>query len=141
MNGHKITRAEFDNAFRQQVDRARSMLGAQFDAKMFETPEPRAAMVDSLVQQRAMADETQRLHLTASDDAVRRALLVRSGDLVAAASPTARIDLDRYKQLLAMQGMTPAQYDERMRYTTRDRADSGQHPGERRSRRRRLRRV
>ena len=32
VNGHKITRAEFDSAFRQQVDRARSMLGAQFDA-------------------------------------------------------------------------------------------------------------
>ncbi|GJH28722.1 SurA N-terminal domain-containing protein [Caballeronia novacaledonica] len=116
VNGHKITRAEFDSAFRQQVDRARSMLGAQFDAKMFDTPEARAAMVDSLVQQRAMADETQRLHLTASDDAVRRALL--SDPVISSLKkPDGSIDLDRYKQLLAMQGMTPAQYDERMRYT------------------------
>ncbi|SAL78638.1 PpiC-type peptidyl-prolyl cis-trans isomerase [Caballeronia arvi] len=116
VNGHKITRAEFDSAFRQQVDRARSMLGAQFDAKMFDTPETRAAMVDSLVQQRAMADETQRLHLTASDDAVRRALM---SDPVISSLKNAdgSIDLERYKQLLAMQGMTPAQYDERMRYT------------------------
>ncbi|KXV09904.1 peptidylprolyl isomerase [Caballeronia megalochromosomata] len=116
VNGHKITRAEFDSAFRQQVDRARSMLGAQFDAKMFDTPEARAAMVDSLVQQRVMADETQRLHLTASDDAVRRALL--SDPVISSLKkPDGSIDLDRYKQLLAMQGMTPAQYDERMRYT------------------------
>ncbi|SAK61298.1 PpiC-type peptidyl-prolyl cis-trans isomerase [Caballeronia calidae] len=116
VNGHKITRAEFDSAFRQQVDRARSMLGSQFDAKMFDTPETRAAMVDSLVQQRAMADETQRLHLTASDDAVRRALL--SDPVISSLKkPDGTIDLERYKQLLAMQGMTPAQYDERMRYT------------------------
>ncbi|SAK78783.1 PpiC-type peptidyl-prolyl cis-trans isomerase [Caballeronia catudaia] len=116
VNGHKITRAEFDSAFRQQVDRARSMLGAQFDAKMFDTPETRAAMVDSLVQQRVMADETQRLHLTASDDAVRRALM--SDPVISSLKkPDGSIDLERYKQLLAMQGMTPAQYDERMRYT------------------------
>ncbi|CCD39840.1 Peptidyl-prolyl cis-trans isomerase ppiD [Candidatus Paraburkholderia kirkii UZHbot1] len=116
VNGHKITRAEFDSAFRQQVDRARSMLGSQFDAKMFDTPETRAAMVDSLVQQRAMADETQRLHLTASDDAVRRALLA-DPVISSLRKPDGTIDVDRYKQLLAMQGMTPAQYDERMRYT------------------------
>ncbi|CAH2777248.1 MAG: Peptidyl-prolyl cis-trans isomerase PpiD (EC [uncultured Caballeronia sp.] len=116
VNGHKITRAEFDSAFRQQVDRARSMLGSQFDAKMFDTPETRAVMVDSLVQQRAMADETQRLHLTASDDAVRRALLA-DPVISSLRKPDGTIDADRYKQLLAMQGMTPTQYDERMRYT------------------------
>lgn len=124
VNGHKITRAEFDSAFRQQVDRARSMLGSQFDAKMFDTPEARAAMVDSLVQQRAMADETQRLHLTASDDAVRRALL-NDPVISSLKKPDGSIDLDRYKQLLAMQGMTPAQYDERMRYSIA----TGQIPG------------
>jgi peptidyl-prolyl cis-trans isomerase D len=31
-------------------------------------------------------------------------------------NPDGSIDLDRYKQLLAMQGMTPDQYDERVRY-------------------------
>jgi peptidyl-prolyl cis-trans isomerase D len=115
VNGHKITRAEFDSAFRQQVDRARSMLGSQFDAKMFDTPESRAAMVDSLVQQRSLADEAQRLHLTASDDAVRRALLA-DPVISSLRKPDGTMDVDRYKQLLAMQGMTPAQYDERMRY-------------------------
>jgi peptidyl-prolyl cis-trans isomerase D len=116
VNGHKITRAEYESAFRQQVDRARAMLGAQFDPKMFDSPETRSAMVNSLVQQRVMADETQRLHLTASDDAVRRALLSDPG-IASLRKPDGTIDLDRYKQLLAMQGMTPAQYDERMRYT------------------------
>ncbi len=116
VNGHKITRAEFDSAFKQQVDRARQMLGAQFDAKMFDSPETRAAMVDSLVQQRALSDETQRLHLTASDDAVRRALL-NDPVISSLRKSDGSIDLDRYKQLLAMQGMTPEQYDERMRYS------------------------
>src|SRR6266702_3798919 len=115
VNGHKITRVEFDGAMRQQVDRARQMLGAQFDPKMFETPEMRASLIDSLVQQRVLADETQRLHLTASDEAVRRALLA-DPTIASLRKPDGSIDVEQYKQLLAMQGMTPEQYDERVRY-------------------------
>ncbi|CAN7352767.1 SurA N-terminal domain-containing protein [Caballeronia sp. dw_19] len=115
VNGHKITRVEYDGAMRQQVDRARQMLGAQFDPKMFETPEMRASLIDSLVQQRMLADETQRLHLTASDAAVRRALLA-DPTIASLRKPDGSIDVDQYKQLLAMQGMTPEQYDERVRY-------------------------
>ena len=115
VNGHKITRAEFDGAMRQQLDQARQFLGAQFDAKMLDTPARRRELLDNLIQQRALADEAQREHLTASDDAVRRALLA---DPVIASlrKPDGSIDIDRYKQLLAMQGMTPEQYDERVRY-------------------------
>ena len=116
VNGHKITRAEYDDAMRQQLGRARQMLGAQFDAKMFDTPERRKQLLDSLIEQRVLVDETQRLHLTASDDAVRRTLL--SDPVISSLkNPDGSIDVSRYKELLAMQGMTPDQYDERVRYT------------------------
>ncbi|CAH2909540.1 MAG: Peptidyl-prolyl cis-trans isomerase PpiD (EC [uncultured Paraburkholderia sp.] len=115
-NGHKITRAEYDNAMRQQLDRARQMLGAQFDIKAFDTPERRSEMLDGLIEQRVLADETQRLHLTASDDAVRRVLL-NDPVISSLKKPDGSIDVDRYKQLLAVQGMTPDQYDERVRYS------------------------
>jgi peptidyl-prolyl cis-trans isomerase D len=59
VNGHKITRAEYDDAMRQQLDRARQMLGGQFDAKMFDTPERRRQLLDSLIEQRVLADATQ----------------------------------------------------------------------------------
>ncbi|MCC8401788.1 SurA N-terminal domain-containing protein [Paraburkholderia sp. MMS20-SJTN17] len=115
VNGHKITRVEYDDAMRQQIDRGRQMLGAQFDMKAFDTPERRRQMLDGMIEQRVLADETQRLHLSASDDAVRRALL--SDPVISSLkNPDGSIDLDRYKQLLAMQGMTPDQYDERVRY-------------------------
>ena len=115
VNGHKITRAEFDSAMRQQLDQARQYLGAQFDAKVLDTPARRQDLLDNLIQQRALADETQREYLTASDDAVRRALLA---DPVIASlrKPDGSIDIERYTQLLAMQGMTPDQYQERVRY-------------------------
>ncbi|WP_038766112.1 SurA N-terminal domain-containing protein [Burkholderia pseudomallei] len=115
VNGHKITRAEFDGTLRQQVDQARQVLGAQFDAKAFDTPERRQQLLDGLIQQRALADETQRLHLSASDGAVRQTLL---SDPVIASLKKAdgSFDAERYTQMLAMQGMTPDQYQERVRY-------------------------
>jgi peptidyl-prolyl cis-trans isomerase D len=115
VNGHKIARAEFDSAMRQQLDQARQFLGAQFDAKALDTPARRRELLDNLIQQRVLADEAQREHLTASDDAVRRALL--SDPVISSLrKPDGSIDIERYKQLLAMQGMTPEQYDERVRY-------------------------
>ena len=116
VNGHKITRAEYDSAARAQLEQARQMLGARFDASTFDTPQHRKDVLEGLIQQRVLADETQRLHLTASDDAVRRALL--SDPVISSLKkPDGSIDLDRYKELLAMQGMTPEQYDERVRYS------------------------
>jgi peptidyl-prolyl cis-trans isomerase D len=116
VNGHKITRTDFDSRMRQQLDQARQMLGAQFDPKIIDTPEHRKDILDGLIDQRVVADETQRLHLTASDDAVRRAEMA-SGIVAAAKNPDGSIDLDRYKQTLAMMGMTPEQFDESMRYS------------------------
>ncbi|WP_423392537.1 SurA N-terminal domain-containing protein [Burkholderia sp. LMG 21824] len=116
VNGHKITRVEFDGAFRQQIDQARQALGGQFDIKMFDTPEHRKQVLDGLIQQRVLADETQRLHLTASDNAVRDALM--SDPMIASLKkPDGSIDVERYAQLLAFQGMTPEQYQERVRYS------------------------
>ncbi|PLZ03706.1 peptidylprolyl isomerase [Burkholderia sp. WAC0059] len=115
VNGHKIPRAEFEDALNQQLDQARQVLGAHFDASVIDTPQHRRDILDGLIQQQVLTDETQRLHLTASDDAVRRALL--SDPVIASLKrPDGSIDLDRYKELLAMQGMTPEQYDERVRY-------------------------
>ena len=116
VNGHKIPRADYDNAMRQQLDQARQALGAQFDPKVLDTPERRRDVLDGLIQQRVLADETQRQHLTASDDAVRRVLL-NDPIISSLKNPDGTIDVNRYKQLLAMQGMTPEQYDERVRYS------------------------
>jgi peptidyl-prolyl cis-trans isomerase D len=116
VNGHKITRTEYDNASRQQLDQARRVMGSQFDASAFDTPQHRKDILDGLIQQRVIIDETQRLHLTASDDAVRRTLLA-DPVISSLKNPDGTINLDQYKQLLAMQGMTPEQYDERVRYS------------------------
>jgi peptidyl-prolyl cis-trans isomerase D len=116
VNGQPITRQEYDAALRDQTDRMRQMLGANYDAKSFDTPEMRRALLDSLVQRRLLADHTQRANLTVTDNALRAALL----DIPAIAQlkkPDGSIDAPQYTALLAQQGMTVDQFEQRVRFS------------------------
>ena len=50
-----------------QIDRYRQAMGAQFDQKMFETPEAKQAILDNLIAERALNAEVARNHLTITD--------------------------------------------------------------------------
>lgn len=112
VNGYTIARTEFDNTMRQQLDMARAQPG--FDESLFDTPQNRQAILDGMIRQRVLGDETQRLHLSAPDEAVHRAEM-NDPAIAALKKPDGLIDLDRYRDMLARQGMTPDQYDARVR--------------------------
>lgn len=63
----RVTTAEFDQALRQQQDRIRGMLGANFDPKMFETKEARTQVVDDLINQRLIVVAAERAGVRVSD--------------------------------------------------------------------------
>lgn len=115
VNGHKISIQEFDAAVRDQMDNLRDRLGASFDAKTFDTPKMRAALLDQMIQQRTVADEAQRENLTATNDAVLKYELSLPA-IAQLRKPDGTMDLDAYRSLLASQGMTPDQFDARIRY-------------------------
>ena len=110
--GQTITQQEFDAAQRDQMERFRQMFGAQFDPKMFDTPEAKRGILDNLIAQRALAAEAQRDHLAVSDQALQQTILAIPG----LTSEDGKFDSERYKAMLAMQGMTPAMYEARLRY-------------------------
>ncbi|QAU34412.1 SurA N-terminal domain-containing protein [Janthinobacterium sp. 17J80-10] len=109
--GQSITQAEFDEAQRRQTEQYRQMLGGQFDPKLFDTPQQRKTILDGLIAQRALAAEAARNNLLASDQALQQAILGMEG-LTAA---DGKFDHDRYKSLLAMQGMTPVMFETSLR--------------------------
>ncbi|MGI4814340.1 MAG: SurA N-terminal domain-containing protein [Janthinobacterium lividum] len=115
VGGQKIPRQEYDNAMREQLDRARQMLGASFDPKMFDTPTIRQGVLEGLIQQRVVAQAAQNEFLTAPDTAVRRAIVAIPA-IQALQKPDGTFDVEQYRQLLATQGMTPEQFDERVRF-------------------------
>ena len=107
----KVTRQEWEEAQRQQMDRYRQMFGAQFDQKMFETPEAKQAILDNLIAERALNAEIARNHLTINDATLQKSILA----IDAFKKPDGSFDMEQYKGALAAQGMTPAMFDARMR--------------------------
>src|SRR5690349_15558443 len=73
--GQKVTQQEWEEAQRRQIDQARRMMGAQFDQKLFETPEAKQAILNNLVAERAVAAEIARGNLTVSDAALQKSIL------------------------------------------------------------------
>ncbi|MBI3284184.1 MAG: SurA N-terminal domain-containing protein [Burkholderiales bacterium] len=106
-----ISQQEFDAAIREQLDRLRQMYGPQFDAKMLNTPEARQNILDDLIARKATSVELARNHLTVTDQTLQQAILATPG----LTKPDGNFDADRYKSLLAAQGMTPAMYEQRLR--------------------------
>ncbi|WP_373380092.1 SurA N-terminal domain-containing protein [Cupriavidus nantongensis] len=116
VDGRAISVQEVDNVVRDQSERARQILGANYDPRQFEGPEARKAVLDQLIQQRVMANAVANEHLTVSD----AKLLEEINSLPAIAQlprgKDGKIDDKAYLQLLQSQGMTPEQFDARMRF-------------------------
>jgi peptidyl-prolyl cis-trans isomerase D len=111
VGGQAITQPELDAAQKQQMDRFRQMFGDQIDTKMFDTPEAREEVLQNLIAQKALAVEAAHSHLTVSDQSLQQTILGIPG-LIGA---DGKFDSERYKSLLAMQGMTPGMYEARLR--------------------------
>lgn len=109
--GQSITQQELENAQRQQLDRLRQMFGDQFDPKMFDTPEARQDILDNLIAQKVLAAEAANKQLTVSDQQLQQTILGIPG----LTKPDGTFDSEQYKSLLAMQGMTPASFESRLR--------------------------
>src|ERR1039458_9261440 len=67
---YKIAQQELENALRQQQDRMRQQLGANFDAAMFDNPEMKRAVLDNLVSQRLLVERAKAARLAVPDDQV-----------------------------------------------------------------------
>jgi peptidyl-prolyl cis-trans isomerase D len=105
VDGIDITQAEWDNVHRQEVDRLRAQVPG-LDIKLLDTPEAKYSSLERLVRERVMAAAAERLNLGASNQ--RLAQELQSNPQIAMLRKSdGSLDIERYKQLLASQGMTP----------------------------------
>lgn len=109
--GYSITKQEFEAAQREQMERFSQMLGAQFDPKVLDTPEMRQSVLDNLIAQRALLAELSNKNLSVSDQSLQQAIL----SMPALTSPDGKFDRERYRSLLAAQGLTPSAYEASLR--------------------------
>ncbi|MBS0316378.1 MAG: SurA N-terminal domain-containing protein [Proteobacteria bacterium] len=109
VDGHDISQADWDNAHRREVDRMRAS-NPTLDAKLFDSPQARYATLEQLVHQQVLAAAAQKFHLIASDQQLAQAL-EQNPTIAALRKSDGTLDMSRYKQLLAAQGMTPESFE------------------------------
>ncbi len=106
-----ISAQEFENARRSQIDNMRRILGDQIDPAMFDNPAARKQILEGLIDQRLLAVTAQSNRLTVADSAVRTAIQQIPG----ITNESGAFDFERYKTILAAQGLNEAQFEASVR--------------------------
>jgi peptidyl-prolyl cis-trans isomerase D len=113
VDGHEIHQQEWDNAHKVQVDRLREQM-PNIDAKLLDSPQARYGTLENLVRERVLAAAVEHSNLLVADQRVAREL--QSNDLInALRGPDGKLDMERYRQLLAARGMTPEMFENSVR--------------------------
>lgn len=113
VGSESIGQAEWDNAHKMEVDRLRASV-PNLDAKMLDSPAARYMTLERLVRERVMTDAVQDAHLNTSDARLARELQ-QSPTIASLRKPDGTIDVERYRQLAASQGLTPEGFEARVR--------------------------
>lgn len=110
VDGIKITQQEFENSMRQQQDRMRQQLGANFDASMFDNPTIKRAVIDNLVSQHLLVIRANAAGLYISDDQVAQVI-----SSIEAFQENGKFDKSRYLTILKTQNLSPLMFEARVR--------------------------
>lgn len=113
VDGQKITQQEWDEAHKREIDRIRAQR-SNIDPKLFDTPMARQATLERLVNDRLLAMAAQKQLLNASDARLARELQ-QNPVIAGLRGPDGKLDMERYRQLVAGQGMTPEMFENQVR--------------------------
>ena len=109
VDGRKITRNEWENAQRAQIDRVRQQM-PNVDAKLFDTPEMKRQSLDAVVRERVMLVAADKLHLTTTDERLQR-LFASDPQFAFLRNPDGSVN----KDALSAQGMSSEMFAQRLR--------------------------
>lgn len=111
VDGQPVTVREFSEEYGQQINRIRGILGRQADLSMFDTPEMRSNLLDTLIDRRVLATAAAKSRLVVSDEQLR--------ELIATMPPfqvDGKFSKSAYESLLMAQNMTPAVFEAKLRF-------------------------
>jgi peptidyl-prolyl cis-trans isomerase D len=110
VNGTKITQKELDDALRQQQDKMREQLGANYDPSIFESPRVKQAVLDKLVIQRLFVERAKSARLAVPDEQI---VQVIAG--IDAFQVDGKFDKKRYDSFLANERLSSIAFEARVR--------------------------
>ncbi len=113
VDGQEILQTEWDRAHVREVERLRASMPS-LDAKLLDSPEARYATLERLVRDRVLTAAAAKSKLNTSDQRLARELQ-GNPEIAALRRPDGTLDMERYKQLLGAQGMSPEMFEANVR--------------------------
>ena len=113
VGSHDISQSEWDSAHRSEADRLRASMPT-LDVKLLDSPEARYATLERLVRDRVLLQAVDKFKLNTSDAKLARNLQ-EDPTIASLRMPDGKLDMDRYRQLTAGQGLTPEGFEGRVR--------------------------
>jgi peptidyl-prolyl cis-trans isomerase D len=113
VNGEAIYQNQWDQYHKQEVERVQQQ-SKNIDSKLLDSPEIRYVSLEKLVRDNLLQTAARKSLLLVSDQRVAKELqqdeFIRS-----LTKPDGKLDMERYRQVLREQGLTPEQYEARVR--------------------------
>jgi len=109
VGGIEITQGEWDQAHKNEIDQIRSSR-PNVDIKLFDTPEAKYRSLERLVRDRVLSAAAEKFRLTATDAQLAQSLQ-SNPNIAALRRADGTLDMARYQQILAGQGMSPAMFE------------------------------
>jgi peptidyl-prolyl cis-trans isomerase D len=113
VGSQSITQGEWESAHKADVDRLRATV-PNMDAKMLDSPEARYVTLERMVRDRVLSEAVSDAHLITSDARLARELQL-SPTIASMRRPDGTIDIERYRQFAASQGLSTDGFEARVR--------------------------
>jgi peptidyl-prolyl cis-trans isomerase D len=113
VGSQSITQGEWESAHKAEVDRLRATV-PNLDAKMLDSPAARYVTLERMVRERVLSEAVSDAHLITSDARLARELQ-QSPTIASMRRPDGTIDIERYRQFAASQGLSTDGFEARVR--------------------------
>lgn len=113
VDGKDIIQSDWDRAHQREVEKLRVTMPS-LDPKLLDTPEARYTVLERLVRDRVIAAAADKFKLATSDQRLARELQ-QTPEIASLRRPDGSLDMERYRLLLANQGMSPEMFEANMR--------------------------
>ncbi|MBK5207666.1 MAG: SurA N-terminal domain-containing protein [Polaromonas sp.] len=113
VDGKEIVRSEWDRAHQNEIDRLRASMPS-LDVKLLDSPEARYATLERMVRDRVIAAAADKFKLSTSNQRLAHELQ-QNPEIASLRRPDGTLDMERYRQLLGSQGMTPEMFEANVR--------------------------
>jgi len=107
VNGHEISQDEFRERYNNYRAQTQRMMGAQFDAQSFDTPERKRELLDQLISEQLLLQANDKLGVVVPPSVVREEIMG-----IPAFQVDGKFSADQYRLLLAAQRKAPEEFEQ-----------------------------